>query len=258
MSQSLLATRRFAPLFWCQFFSAFNDNFLKNALALLILFKIGGQSGEALVTLAGGVFIAPFFLLSAVGGELADRFRQGGGGAHPEAHRNRRGGGRRRRVPAEFAAALVPCAVPVRPDRGAVRADQIRHPARSSEAGGVAGGQCARRGRHLSRDPRRHDRRRLRDDGRRRSHGTRCHDDALFPAVLGCEPVHPEDRAGSTGSEDRSEHSRIDRQVARRIGRTPGCGAAPSSPASSGWSARSSCRCCRRSRCTPSRAPKPS
>src|ERR1700739_3968635 len=74
MSHSLLATRRFAPLFWCQFFSAFNDNFLKNALALLILFRIEGQAGEALVTLAGGIFIAPFFLLSAFGGELADRF----------------------------------------------------------------------------------------------------------------------------------------------------------------------------------------
>src|SRR6516164_4050450 len=74
MSQSLLATRRFAPLFWCQFFSAFNDNFLKNALALLILFRIGGQAGEVLVTLAGGLFIAPFFLLSAFGGQLADRF----------------------------------------------------------------------------------------------------------------------------------------------------------------------------------------
>jgi acyl-[acyl-carrier-protein]-phospholipid O-acyltransferase / long-chain-fatty-acid--[acyl-carrier-protein] ligase len=74
MSQSLLGSRRFAPLFWCQFFSAFNDNFLKNALALLILFEIGGQAGESLVTLAGGIFIAPFFLLSAFGGELADRF----------------------------------------------------------------------------------------------------------------------------------------------------------------------------------------
>jgi acyl-[acyl-carrier-protein]-phospholipid O-acyltransferase / long-chain-fatty-acid--[acyl-carrier-protein] ligase len=76
MSHSLLATRRFAPLFWCQFFSAFNDNFLKNALALLILFRIEGQAGEALVTLAGGIFIAPFFLLSAFGGELADRFNK--------------------------------------------------------------------------------------------------------------------------------------------------------------------------------------
>jgi acyl-[acyl-carrier-protein]-phospholipid O-acyltransferase/long-chain-fatty-acid--[acyl-carrier-protein] ligase len=69
-----MASRRFAPLFWCQFFSAFNDNFLKNALALLILFKIGGEASESLVTLAGAIFIAPFFLLSAFGGELADRF----------------------------------------------------------------------------------------------------------------------------------------------------------------------------------------
>ncbi len=74
MERSLLASRRFAPLFWCQFFSAFNDNFLKNALALLILFKIGGEASESLVTLAGAVFIGPFFLLSAFGGELADRF----------------------------------------------------------------------------------------------------------------------------------------------------------------------------------------
>jgi acyl-[acyl-carrier-protein]-phospholipid O-acyltransferase/long-chain-fatty-acid--[acyl-carrier-protein] ligase len=74
MAESLLGSRRFAPLFWCQFFSAFNDNFLRNALALLVLFDIGGQSGEALVSLAGGIFILPFFLLSAFGGELADHF----------------------------------------------------------------------------------------------------------------------------------------------------------------------------------------
>jgi len=43
MSSSLLTTRRFAPLFWCQFFSAFNDNFLKNSLAFLILFKMAGR-----------------------------------------------------------------------------------------------------------------------------------------------------------------------------------------------------------------------
>ena len=74
MSQSLLATRRFAPLFWRQFFAAFNDNFLKNALVLLILAKIGGAEGASLVTLAGAIFIAPFFLLSGVAGEMADKF----------------------------------------------------------------------------------------------------------------------------------------------------------------------------------------
>ncbi|GEP04240.1 acyl-[ACP]--phospholipid O-acyltransferase [Methylobacterium oxalidis] len=77
MFRSLMTARRFAPLFWCQFFSAFNDNFLKNALAFLILFKIGaadpGQSG-ILITLASAVFIGPFFILSGLGGQLADRY----------------------------------------------------------------------------------------------------------------------------------------------------------------------------------------
>src|SRR2546426_11721234 len=74
MSTSLLMTRRFAPLFWTQFFSAFSDNFLKNALVFLILFKIGGAAAESLITLAAAVFIAPYFFLSAFGGELADRY----------------------------------------------------------------------------------------------------------------------------------------------------------------------------------------
>ena len=69
-----MRSRRFAPLFWCQFFSAFNDNFLKTALVFLILFRAGGAGGEALITLAGAVFIAPYFFLSALGGELADRY----------------------------------------------------------------------------------------------------------------------------------------------------------------------------------------
>src|ERR1700749_470948 len=72
-SQPLLLSRRFAPLFWCQFFSAFSDNFLKNALVFLILFKIGGSAAESLITLAAAVFIAPYFFLSALGGEIADR-----------------------------------------------------------------------------------------------------------------------------------------------------------------------------------------
>src|SRR5438477_2929242 len=74
MSTSLLMTRRFAPLFWCQFFSAFSDNFLKNALVFLLVFKIGGSQAEALTQLAAAVFIAPYFVLSALGGEFADRY----------------------------------------------------------------------------------------------------------------------------------------------------------------------------------------
>jgi acyl-[acyl-carrier-protein]-phospholipid O-acyltransferase/long-chain-fatty-acid--[acyl-carrier-protein] ligase len=82
MIRSLLAERRFAPLFWCQFFAAFNDNFLKNALLFLILWGATGAAvhggaaphgSNALVTLAGAFFVLPFFFLSGLGGELADR-----------------------------------------------------------------------------------------------------------------------------------------------------------------------------------------
>jgi acyl-[acyl-carrier-protein]-phospholipid O-acyltransferase/long-chain-fatty-acid--[acyl-carrier-protein] ligase len=80
MFKDLMTSQRFAPLFWCQLCSALNDNFLKNALVMLILFGLGGAGstvgtyGPMLVTLAGIVFIAPFFVLSALGGELADRY----------------------------------------------------------------------------------------------------------------------------------------------------------------------------------------
>jgi len=68
----LIFSRRFLPLFACQFFSAFNDNFLKTALVFLILFG-AAQDSAALITLASAIFIAPYFFLSGLGGELADR-----------------------------------------------------------------------------------------------------------------------------------------------------------------------------------------
>ncbi|TIV37696.1 MAG: acyl-[ACP]--phospholipid O-acyltransferase [Mesorhizobium sp.] len=74
MNTHLMMSRRFAPLFWTQFLSAFNDNFLKNTLVFLILFTLAKDQAASLVTLAGAVFMAPFLLLSALGGEIADRF----------------------------------------------------------------------------------------------------------------------------------------------------------------------------------------
>ena len=74
MSLSLMTTRRFAPLFWCQFFAAFGDNFLKTALVFVILFEVSGANSAVLITLAGATLIAPFFFLSGLGGELADRY----------------------------------------------------------------------------------------------------------------------------------------------------------------------------------------
>ncbi|MGI3902034.1 MAG: acyl-[ACP]--phospholipid O-acyltransferase [Janthinobacterium lividum] len=74
MLRTLMTSRRFAPLFWCQFFSAFNDNVLKNALVFLILFKVGGTSAAMLVTVAGALFVAPPLILSGLGGQWADRY----------------------------------------------------------------------------------------------------------------------------------------------------------------------------------------
>ena len=72
MFGTLMTSRRFAPLFWCQFLSAFNDNFVRQMLVMLILFRFGGEDAGSKVTLAVGIFILPSLLLSALGGELAD------------------------------------------------------------------------------------------------------------------------------------------------------------------------------------------
>ncbi len=73
----LLATRRFAPLFITQFLGAFNDNIFKNALVMFITYKLAThESGNAqiLVTLAGALFILPYFFLSAMASQLADKY----------------------------------------------------------------------------------------------------------------------------------------------------------------------------------------
>jgi len=72
----MMKDRRFWPLFWTQAFGAFNDNLFKNAIVILITYKsatLFGLTSEKLVALCGGIFILPFFLFSAVAGELADQ-----------------------------------------------------------------------------------------------------------------------------------------------------------------------------------------
>ena len=59
MFRALMTSRRFAPLFWCQFFSAFNDNFVRNMLAMLILFRFGAENASLKILLATIVFILP-------------------------------------------------------------------------------------------------------------------------------------------------------------------------------------------------------
>lgn len=67
----------FAPYFWTQFLGAFNDNYYKIACTMLVTYRIAGMpAGEVagLVALAAGLFILPFFLFSAIAGQLADRY----------------------------------------------------------------------------------------------------------------------------------------------------------------------------------------
>ncbi len=74
MSKQIMLSKRFAPLFWTQFFAAFNDNFLKNTLVLLVMATMATEKAASTVTLAGAIFMVPFLLLSALGGQLADKF----------------------------------------------------------------------------------------------------------------------------------------------------------------------------------------
>ena len=70
----LLGTRRFAPLFATQFLGAFNDNLFKQSMVLFATYSIySNPRVEAQFNaIATGLFILPFFLLSALSGQLAD------------------------------------------------------------------------------------------------------------------------------------------------------------------------------------------
>lgn len=69
----LLKTKRFLPLMITQFLGALNDNLFKNALLTLVTVKMTAQS-DILSNLIAGLFILPFFLFSAMAGQLADKY----------------------------------------------------------------------------------------------------------------------------------------------------------------------------------------
>lgn len=73
-SMSLLKQRRFLPLFVTQLLGAFNDNLFKNAIVLFVVYGVyNNEQAEALFSaVATAVFIIPFFLMSALAGQLAD------------------------------------------------------------------------------------------------------------------------------------------------------------------------------------------
>ena len=72
---SLLVKRRFGPFFFTQFLGAFNDNVFRQALILLIASGVvAGTEVNTLNNVALALFILPFFLFSALAGQLADKY----------------------------------------------------------------------------------------------------------------------------------------------------------------------------------------
>lgn len=76
---SLFSTRRFTPMFLTQFLGAFNDNVFKQGLILVLTFTAAAKLGQPislLTNLAAMLFVLPFFLFSALAGQIADKYEK--------------------------------------------------------------------------------------------------------------------------------------------------------------------------------------
>lgn len=74
---ALLKSPRFLPLFITQAIGAFNDNSLRNGIAILITFDLAvnqGWNATLFVQAGTALFMLPYFLFSAIAGQLADKF----------------------------------------------------------------------------------------------------------------------------------------------------------------------------------------
>jgi 1-acyl-sn-glycerol-3-phosphate acyltransferase len=73
----LLAKRRFLPFFLTQFLGAFNDNLFRNAVVVSLTFGVAASTNAGvLANVSQGLFILPFFLFSALSGQLADKYEK--------------------------------------------------------------------------------------------------------------------------------------------------------------------------------------
>lgn len=76
---AILGSRRFLPVFLTQFMGAFNDNLFKNALVILITYRLAaleGVNGQLMVTAAAVIFMTPYLLFSSISGQLADKYNR--------------------------------------------------------------------------------------------------------------------------------------------------------------------------------------
>lgn len=76
---SLFKHRRFSAMFFTQFLGAFNDNVFKQALILILTYVAAAKMGMAISTLnnlAAMLFVLPYFLFSALAGQIADKYEK--------------------------------------------------------------------------------------------------------------------------------------------------------------------------------------
>lgn len=76
--KDLLKHLGFQSFLWTQFLGAFNDNFYKIAVSLFAIeaAREYGEGGSLYLSLAGALFVLPFFLFSGYAGHLADVFNK--------------------------------------------------------------------------------------------------------------------------------------------------------------------------------------
>ncbi|MGY4515194.1 MFS transporter [Lysobacter sp. HA18] len=73
----LLGQRRFAPFFATQAIGAFNDNVYRQAIIGLLAFLAVGTAQTTLyANLAPAIFIVPFFMFSALAGQIAEKYEK--------------------------------------------------------------------------------------------------------------------------------------------------------------------------------------
>src|SRR6478672_7228751 len=75
---ALLGQRRFGPFFATQLLGALNDNVFRNATILLVTSLLGLSTEQAglYTNLAPALFILPFFLFSALAGQIAEKYEK--------------------------------------------------------------------------------------------------------------------------------------------------------------------------------------
>jgi acyl-[acyl-carrier-protein]-phospholipid O-acyltransferase/long-chain-fatty-acid--[acyl-carrier-protein] ligase len=73
---NLFNDRRFMPLFITQFCGCLNDCILKNALIIMVMYKMSSGSSDMLVQIINAIFILPFIFFAGIAGQVSDKYER--------------------------------------------------------------------------------------------------------------------------------------------------------------------------------------